>query len=747
MKAESLDLTLNGTNEYKFGKILQPRGIGAMTVTMLIALYQQAAPIIANKSLIKNVIDHQNLFADFVTLDRNSLYNKYSRYNRFKGYQTLDNFRTNYQYLSKSVGEINKMLSQVVKADGKTPIYQILHKIVTDKRFNLKCAPTGMQRLSQNNEAMNALILEMVNYTVCSWIDFEKDWQIKQVTEDIFLLIPNNYINTLNLKNKVYNIKTPPISPHFTQLELELGLKIDHLQNVNRTLFEQPIQQNLNDVTFVKSLEQIFITHDDIKKAGYNKPIKHLWSLYMAGHGHPKYLQIEVLPQLHQLKDLFKKKLDAPKFKNCLSYEKNKQQTQLNGLGTIDNHVYQCEHHGSYKKYSDKIKQINKEIKRIEPITRSTDKAAHGIISSLSVDEFRDVLKFLNDSIDTTFLYYTSCYAGGPHLIRPYTQTAHDNKPLLLNYTVISGTPAENMSLQEFPFINLPPYSNRGKSIVLAPSDIHTDDIDIPNKKLKLVTTLQFGQFFGALRKGIHNKKENLLLIPYSVHPHIDSTGKIEHERIANIPLVRFAHTDHFEPIPGDNSSVLLYSKNSSKPLVINKNATLIYTDYIPGKITLNKIGEYQHIPKLFSMIPGFAAHTFEEISSSTLSLKEVVNSFLTFPELGSSKIFWIKKLKCQNSGIYGLRTKIFNDVIIMRNVFNSNTLARCTQDGRPTILENCAYFSSNACNESKLTWNGPFLDDNNYRINICDQSNHKEECLNCFPKITSFLSPVLQSI
>jgi len=744
LNEENLGITLNANNRYVSLKELHPKGIGAMTVTMLIALYQQAAPIIANKSLIKNVIDHQNLHTDFVKLDRNSLYNKYSRFNKFKGRLSLDNFRENYQYLNRTTNEVNKILGQQIKNDTKEHVYQILNKIETDKRFNIQHLPQNISNLIKDIPATNSLCLEMVIYTLCSWIDFQ-NWEIKQVNEDIFLMIPNNYIQDLHLKNTVSNISASITPSKLTNLELELGLKIDHMKKVNRNFFEQPIQKNTLEVPFVKSLEQIFITNDDIKKANPDKVTKHIWSLYFAGHGLPKCAPIAILPQMEELKNLSKKRLRSPKFKECLTYEKNRREAQLSGLTNIDNHIYQCKHHASCKQEMDKIKKIDREIQKIKSGAFCLDKTSQGVIASLSVDEFRDVLKFFNHALETTFLYYTSCFAGGVHLLEPYTEAPGSNKPLILNYSVISGTPAENMSLQEFPAINLPPYSKTGITQQFEPSQIHIQDIDIPNKRLKLNTTLQFKRFFGALRKGIHNDRKSLIMASYSLHPHIDSTGKIMDDSIANIPLVRFANTDHFETIPGDNSSTILDAKNSSKPLTIDKQSALIYTDHISGKISLNKLGEYQNIPKLFSMLPGFACHTFEEISSSTLSLKEVVNAFLTFPELGSSKIFWIKKLECAHSGISNLRTKTFKDVIIMRNVFNSNSLARCTNNNLAP-LENCAYLSDTS-KESKLTWNGPFLEDNNYKINICGKSEHKEECINSFPTITSFLSPVLQSI
>jgi len=736
---EHLGRTLNtsqgyGSNEdYRFEELLHPAGISAMTITLLIAMHQKTAPIIANKGLIKNLIDHQNLFSDFITLDMNSLYYKYGQFKKFQG-RALDNFRANCRYVHNSMTEINQELNQLSQTTNNKEIYKILNKIVRDKRFNLQFAPLNIQQLIQNELAFNVLMIEMIAYLLCNCIDFKKDWEIKQVNEDIFLLIPTNYLQKLNI-NKHKAAKILEITNLFTELELELGLKIDHMKNVERSFFEKPIQPSKQELPFKTSLAQIFITHDDLKQTSSNKFLsKYVWALYMAGHGYPRCNRIELLPCLLKLKKFYKKKLKSPKFQSCLTYEKSRH----NELTKDKKHLSFCKNHRQCIKQLNMIKKLNKEIKKAEDIVCSKNKKAHGIILSLTIEEFREVLKFFNNDIITACLYYTSCYAGGNHFIRPFIE---NDKPLILNFPIICGTPTENISIQEVPMINLPPYADR--SILFEP--LHIQDIDIPNKKLKFNTTLHFNRFFEALRNGAGTTKEQPILLPYSLHPYVDKFGNIRPEAIPNIPLIRFANSDHFEMIPGDRSSIIVDDTNSTKPITIDKHAALLFSEYIKGKVTLNKLSKCQEIPSLISMLPGFALHIFEEIDSFTLTLKEIVNSFLTFPELSASKIFWIKKLKCKKENT-NQNIENFKDVIIMRNVFNSNTLAQCSNERRPIPLENCAYFSTYANKESKLIWKGPFIEDYNCKIVCCNESTHKEECLHWFPNITSFLNPILQN-
>jgi len=720
------------TEGYDYQK---PMGIGAISAFMLIALYQKAAPIVANKSLIKNIIDHQNIFNDFINLDFTILYKKYGHYKKFKTKQSLKDFQINCKYICKSINEINKILKQKIKNNDENHIYQILNEIVANKQFNLKFAPPNIQKLSKDN-AIQDLELEMIIYIFCNSINFQKDWDIKQVNEDIFLLVPKNYINSLNLD--LLNFKSGSKIQEFTNLEVKLGLKIDHMKHIDRSFFEQPIQAGYKEIPFKKSLEQIFITHSDLKKYNLHKQMKHIWSVYMAGHGNPACLELEVLPQLNKLKNLFQKKLNSSKFKFCLDYENNK----FDNLVKDNQHIDNCKHHKSFKDLIDKIQKTTNEIKEVDSLLSQLDNNhIRGIIASLPIEEFRNILHFLNNDIETALFYYTSCFSGGNHLIKPYTE---NDKPLILKYPIITNTPTDNKTVQELPIINIPPYSQTGISIAFEPSQIHISDIDVENKKLNISVTLDFNRFFSALRKGIHTNKERMLLTCYSLHPHVDQFGKIINQRIASIPLIRPAYTDHFQPIPDDNSSVIINNTNNSKPITINKESTLIYSDYISGKVTLNNLGENQAIPQLFSMASGFALHVFEEIHSTNLNLREIVNSFLTFPELSSPKIFWVKKLSCKN--ISNQKSETLKDVIIMRKIFNSNTLSKCSNN-QFVPLENCAYFSSDANIESKLTWDGPFIENNNFKISPCKQSTHKEECLNFFPYAKNFVSTVLQNI
>ena len=721
--SETIEQTFEAPNIYRYPQIVHPVGMGAISASVLIALYQQAAPIIISKSLIKNIIDHKNLFDDFVNLDRKSLFEKYGKFNRFRGRLTLDNFRENCLRTNNLTSEVNKMLSNLIK-DDTTNFDQILNQIANHPKLQGYLDP-NVRNVMSNDLHIISVRLEMQSLYLCSLINFDKDWDIKQVNDDIFLLIPKNYIKGLGINFS--QATTMSTSNTFTNLELELGLKIDHMKNIKHNFFNEHIKENRAKASFSKSLEQIFLTIDDIEKIKSTIAPKHVWSFHLSGHGKPQELQLNVLPQLHELKKLYQSKLRSLKTVNL---EKN-----------ISKHLQNQNRIQNYnQKYINKLKKLDHEIEKFESRKKLNNLYDQPKINSLLINEFRDTLKFFNTKIETAFLYYFSCFSAGPHLIEPYQE---NGKPLILRYPIMTGTLAENESLQQFPYINIPPYFSEKDEKIVQP--LYARHINIDHKKLCMTTPLRFDIFFKLLRKGIYNDPKNLILLPYSLHPHVDEFGKLNPDRIANIPLIRFAYSDHFKPMPVDNSSIILNSQNSTKPLTIDKAAGLVYSDYIPRKVVLNKLKEDNEIPKLISMKPGFALHVFEHIQSASLNIKEIVNSFLTFPELGASKIFWIKKLECiSNNGTRKYQDH-YKDIIILRNIFNSNTLDLCS-DLDPLTLENCAYFSNNN-QESKLTWKGPFIDDFNSKIVPSQQISHKEECLNCFPNAKSYVNPILQSI
>jgi hypothetical protein len=59
-----------------------------------------------------------------------------------------------------------------------------------------------------------------------------------------------------------------------------------------------------------------------------------------------------------------------------------------------------------------------------------------GLIANLSVPSFQALTQFFNDYVSTNFFLYSTCYAGGQHLITPFVNAM--GTPASLNYTIVA---------------------------------------------------------------------------------------------------------------------------------------------------------------------------------------------------------------------------------------------------------------------------------------------------------------------
>lgn len=741
-KQEEIKKTLYATiSQESYIQPPNPRGIGAMTITFLIALYQKAAPILVQSTLIENILKHKQIVKDFLTKNLQILSEKYSQYTRFQNYNNLKQFKENCCYIQNRYQEFINELNKIKTKDSKN-IQKFLLKITSDKRFNIKYAPNGLQHLDKHF-TKKLMFFEMIIYTLCYLAPINKsDWIIKKVNNDLYLFLPKKYINEMGIKEEALSFKKSKKNT-VNLLEQSIGLKVNHLKDIDSFVQEfSQNKKNKNSKTLSESLKKLFVLNTDKDENNENIKQKQIWSIYATGHGIPKAPINELLSQLNSLEKLYSKKISNKKYKKCLEVK------QKQDLYSYQYHLNSCKKHHIFQRSYLNLRKIKNEIKKLKSRINKINKLHEGTILSLTKEEFQKLLLFFNDKIKTAFLYYTSCYSGGSVAIEAYTKT--NGKQLILNYHVASGTLAENMSLQEMPLFKLPPYNQIkiNKKIII--QGITSKDINLDDNTLKLQTTLQYEKFFKSLRQGLHLDPKNLPTVIFNLHPYTQTpNGKLKTQCIGNIPLIRFAGEDHFTVIPHDNSFVKIdkeFVKNCNKKIKLNpETAALLYTEYIPTPISFSR-KKNKRVSPFISMIPGLAVHTFEQISAPRLSLTDVMKSFLFFPELSASKIFWIKKLKCSRKGKlanyvkakYNKPISELNDVIIMRNICNSDILHSKLSNQPP--VNTCAYVSLPGLNKSfKISWKG--FEPNEYDVKDFYENEHKKEVIAYKPDIKDLIS------
>lgn len=251
--------------------------IGLVGHELLTALDQKVGPILASSLLLRDIIKQPK---PQQIVDQAKAKNDPNA----QLYQTLVNHRKEiHNYLQTIPSnpdwrQVKTVLTEIAKLSG--PIKDVLTPYDLDTSFEA----------------------ELYQFTPSS-----ADWIIKKVNDDLLLLIPVNYPATIKKKNnfaQYYRTGT------FTERELNLGIKVDHLQDVSFDSFIDdyvpPLQRNPG-AFLVDSLTTIFITREEYAQAAKQKPASfHMpqWFVYLVGHGSSGTLisDIEI--------DSFKKLLD-----------------------------------------------------------------------------------------------------------------------------------------------------------------------------------------------------------------------------------------------------------------------------------------------------------------------------------------------------------------------------------------------------------------------------------------------------
>lgn len=707
---ENIERTLNSSSDYNSIESNPPVGIGAMTITTILALHQKVAPLLVSKAIIKNIIDHKNVFKDFSELSLMQLCARYSKFKRFGISCSIQSFKKNCSYINKCRSLLDVELNKILKKDNIDQINIDLDTLSNNKLFQKKSAPKSLLAVPGKD---SLCYFEMIIYTLANATPLNtKNYIFKRVSKELYLIIPINYYKNRSKKDLAYN-KELKNKLAATPIENEIGLRVNHLKDIEDLETDTNIRASDKSLKVKQPKEIKF--KDRLTKLFVLKNPNNIWAIYASGHGLPELPTKAIISQLEKLENLYQKKLDS---KNSLTTQKR---------------------NTNFVRSSSRLKSVKKEIDKLKNQLKSLKAIQKGIIVSLTKEDFRDMLKFFNDSINTGFLFYTSCFAGGNHLIEPYTE---NNKPIIFNYPIVSGTLAENMSMQEMPGLKLPPYFNDLQVNTNLPSKytLTSNDVDLKNRWLKIDTTLNFEEFFKGLRSGMHQDKKNFSKLISILHPYCATNNQSKSDFICNIPLIRFTGAQYFEILPYDDSFVAVtkdfLGKNRSNINLTEKPA-LLFTDYVDTKISIKKPKDKNPFFACISMIPGLASHTFKAISAPALDLIDVANCFLTFPELSASKIFWIKDLSCGNSPVDSKKTKL-QDVIIVRNLVNAN---RLTNDIKMP-MDTCVYFSDVKTKRSyKITWNGPYIEVNNLTLENCPNNNYKNELMAYCPTIKRHLN------
>lgn len=156
-----------------------------------------------------------------------------------------------------------------------------------------------------------------------------RNWVIKQVNPELYLLIPNQYLAIRNIKS--FNPEPDVLARQFLLqngnaelAELALGLKVNHMPTITFDEIRRPatVPQFANYFIVALRENQLFVTNHDYYLANQAArtegritvkfPKIPSWSIYLAGHGLINYSIAHLSPaQFKEFLDLIENKINA----------------------------------------------------------------------------------------------------------------------------------------------------------------------------------------------------------------------------------------------------------------------------------------------------------------------------------------------------------------------------------------------------------------------------------------------------
>lgn len=408
-------------------------------------------------------------------------------------------------------------------------------------------------------------------------------WISRKIDDYFYLLVPNKYLNNFP--------ETITTQSNYSERELLIGLKIDHLSNISDTDILNPefhknfpksknkylATSELFQKTFLKTDKSpLFITNHEYYQANASKYIPR-WAFCLFGHG---YQSVSIDQQLAILNvDL--KNLPAAK-----------------------------------KAISKQIKEREEEKQKGKIIYRE------GALIGLERPDFKKLLDFFNTKITTQFVFFNTCYGASTNLQKVLTAS---NSTVLKNYSFVLISGASHAS-----------------SVTTDAPNYHSFEIFFKNLSgtvpINYEKTLRYiYEFYDEQSRG----KSPIGQIPTIKLPGYDWLQVLE---VPNkiVTLGNILAKTRTNPL-----NVSHYFKKTKDPLY--PDIILVYPTNIPFPLKLTAKNNFTKPPLFISMQPGDSIHIFNKIDASDFTLTQIIDSFLSLADLQEDKIFIIEELIVKN--------------------------------------------------------------------------------------------------
>jgi len=219
----------------------------ALTLTFISALSNGEYPILVGSSVWSN-------FAQ--------------RKEDYKSAWYYDGFR----WMVDHIAEVNKRIDYWFTSFSKRGYdEQRCKKLVIEKINKEFCSKEAIERLEREDKLPNPNDIERgMADLLCYLTPFDRSsWKVFEVSKDLYLFIPVSYLKNLGINTGSKNAKKA-----VTPAEQILGLRIDHLKQINPLDPSCFRYEKREEGAFVSALNSIFVNQ-----------VNNAWNIYLVGHG------------------------------------------------------------------------------------------------------------------------------------------------------------------------------------------------------------------------------------------------------------------------------------------------------------------------------------------------------------------------------------------------------------------------------------------------------------------------------
>ena len=358
--------------------------------------------------------------------------------------------------------------------------------------------------------------------------------------------------------------------------------------------------------------------------------------------------------------------------------------------------------HGMFSQ--ELVKQIQEgKFATLKPLSVKDYADVH--LTGIDLNQFRELIDFCINKINTNFVMYNTCFGGGVNTVLPYVTTIANQKGNVTgvqkpNFTLVSGALTDVYTFAQI--------KDKWCEGCLKQKNFEecVANADKKGANGTLFFELLHKYAGDGVRPTLYNNEELEKIFSAVVYRHAITKAVYDPYGITGLPLVLFPRTDAFVAFDlggkmGILSQVLLKKHIFEKKDISfkNKEAILVYPTDIQVQVTIETTADMPS--SIVSMIPGVALHRFDSIAINT-TMPMFVRAF------GGGvfeKYYYIKKLQVSDDT---KKQTTFHNVFIKTHMGNVDAL--CVSDDKKSVYHfyseagHITFDLSGYANSKKLT-------------------------------------------